>query len=168
MACPDIAQLEQYAAAALDDDSGALIEAHVAECERCEERLSDVSDNIVFIDRLRWGLADRNNGANQATDSSQSVPETIGLYRIIREIGRGGMGVVYEAMQRDPARPVALKLLNQAHAHNSDYARLFQRESRALARLDHPGIASIYEAGSADNGRAFFAMELVRGESTLR
>ncbi|KAA0252057.1 MAG: serine/threonine protein kinase [Acidobacteria bacterium] len=89
----------------------------------------------------------------------------VGSYRVVRELGRGGMAVVYEAEQEHPRRPVALKVLGGLGPVDDTRLRLFQREVRALARLKHPGIGAIYESGSTDDGRPFFAMELVRGET---
>ena len=83
-------------------------------------------------------------------------------YQIIREIGRGGMGVVYEAEQQDPRRRVALKVLAGARA-DEQHRRLFRREVQTLARLRHPSIATIFEAGPTEDGQQFFAMELVTG-----
>lgn len=95
---------------------------------------------------------------------ARAVP-FVGSYRIVRELGRGGMAVVYEAEQEHPRRPVALKVLGGLGPVDETRLRLFQREVQALARLKHPGIAAIYESGSTDDGRPFFAMELVRGET---
>lgn len=89
----------------------------------------------------------------------------IGNYRIIREIGRGGMGVVYEAEQQDPKRLVALKVIQGVRLLDEHNIKLFERETQALARLKHPGIAAIYESGCTPNGQHFFAMELVRGDT---
>jgi non-specific serine/threonine protein kinase/serine/threonine-protein kinase len=74
------------------------------------------------------------------------------------------MGVVYEAEQKHPRRSVALKVIRGERFVDEYRVRLFQREALALARLKHPGIASIYEAGRTDEGQHFFAMELVSGE----
>jgi tetratricopeptide (TPR) repeat protein/predicted Ser/Thr protein kinase len=90
-----------------------------------------------------------------------------GPYRVLRLIGRGGMGAVYEAEQDSPRRAVALKVMNSASG-NPELIRRFEQESRALGRLHHPGIAQIYEAGTADTGagtQAYFAMEFIRGET---
>lgn len=87
----------------------------------------------------------------------------VGNYTIIREIGRGGMGIVYEAEQQDPQRRVALKALRAVHA-DEQHIRLFRREVKALARLNHPGVATIHEAGQTEEGHHFFTMELVSGE----
>jgi len=86
----------------------------------------------------------------------------VGGYKIVREIGRGGMGVVYEAEQQEPRRRVALKVLRGLGA-DEYHAKLFRREIQALARLRHPGIATIHEAGHTPDGQYFFTMELVRG-----
>jgi len=101
--------------------------------------------------------------------AQRRIPATIGRYRIVRLIGEGGMGVVYEAEQDHPRRTVALKLLKAGLAR-PELLRRFERESEALGRLQHPGIAQIFEAGTADTdlGRQpYFAMELVRGLSLL-
>ncbi len=84
-------------------------------------------------------------------------------YRLVREIGRGGMGIVYEAEQEQPRRAVALKMISASALGNGHHVRMFEREVQILARLRHPAIASIYDAGRARDGRHFFTMELVRG-----
>jgi serine/threonine protein kinase len=75
------------------------------------------------------------------------------------------MGVVYEAEQQHPRRPVALKVVRGGEYVSEDVIRMFRREAQVLARLKHPGIASIYESGRTDDGYHFFAMELVRGRT---
>ncbi len=92
-----------------------------------------------------------------------SCPETVGRYRIVREIGRGGMGVVYLA--RDPAlhRELAVKTLFQsAWVNQPETKERFLREARSAARLHHPNIITIYELGE-DGGVPFIAMELLDG-----
>ncbi|MDZ4804444.1 MAG: serine/threonine-protein kinase, partial [Candidatus Eisenbacteria bacterium] len=88
---------------------------------------------------------------------------TLGGYRILRKIGEGGMGIVYEAEQESPRRRVALKIVRGGPFAGDERLRFFQREAHALGRLRHPGIAAIYEAGVGDGGDHFFAMELVQG-----
>ncbi len=87
----------------------------------------------------------------------------IGSYALVRCIGAGGMGTVYEAIQEKPRRTVALKVLNTGLTSEASLRR-FQYESQILARLRHPGIAQVYEAGTHGNGGVgvpFFAMEYV-------
>lgn len=89
----------------------------------------------------------------------------VGAYKIIKRLGYGGMGVVYEAQQETPRRSVALKLLRPDVSSRS-VARRFEAEAEALGKLHHPGIAQIYEAGRAMVGgsdRMYIAMELLRG-----
>ena len=92
------------------------------------------------------------------------VPELIGHYRIVSELGRGGMGVVYKAHEESLHRHVALKVLGEHLAADEDAVERFVREARAAARLNHPNIVQIY-AISEDAGRHFFAMEYVAGRS---
>ncbi len=99
--------------------------------------------------------------ALQETD----MPEWIGGYRVIREIGRGGMGVAYEAEQERPRRRVALKVVHDG-PHRGQTLKRFEQEAQVLGRLQHPGIAHIYEAGSTElHGAAtpFIAMEFIDG-----
>jgi serine/threonine-protein kinase len=92
-------------------------------------------------------------------------PESvIAGYRIVHLAGRGGMGVVYEAIQTSLERPVALKLIDPAHADDPEARTRFIRESRAAASLAHPHVIPVYEAGE-DGGLLFITMRLVRGGS---
>ncbi len=95
-----------------------------------------------------------------------ALPVLAGQYRIIRVLGEGGMGTVYEAEQAFPRRRVALKAIRRGLASERMLKR-FEHEAHVLGRLHHPGIAQIYEAGAADaahGNQAYFAMELVCGE----
>jgi eukaryotic-like serine/threonine-protein kinase len=96
---------------------------------------------------------------------SGSDPVMIGDYRIIRKLGAGGMGIVYEAEQQHPKRLVALKVIQGARLLDDQTVKQFEREAQALARLKHPGIAAIHESGRTSEGQHFFVMELIRGET---
>jgi tRNA A-37 threonylcarbamoyl transferase component Bud32 len=91
------------------------------------------------------------------------TPESIGGYRIVRRLGSGGMGVVFEAEQARPKRRVALKVIRGAWLDDTTTRRLFFREAEVLARLNHPGIAQIIEAGETKEGAPYFVMEIVDG-----
>lgn len=94
-----------------------------------------------------------------------AVPDRIGPYKIVRKIGEGGMGIIYEAEQESPRRRVALKILKPGLVDRSMLKR-FQHESHILGQLQHPGIAQIHESGLAElpGGRLpYFAMEFVDG-----
>ncbi|HTI71714.1 MAG TPA: serine/threonine-protein kinase [Candidatus Limnocylindria bacterium] len=89
--------------------------------------------------------------------------EWIGHYTLVRQIGEGGCGVVYEAEQEKPVRRrVALKIIKPGMDTQSVIAR-FEAERQALAMMDHPNIAKVFDAGATESGRPYFVMELVRG-----
>lgn len=100
-----------------------------------------------------------------STAAGRVLPREIGGYRIVGFLGEGGMGVVYEAEQPSPRRRVALKVVRGAELVDDLRLKLFEREAATLARLDHPNIGRIFESGRTEEGRHFFAMELVRGRS---
>ena len=104
-------------------------------------------------------------GAVEGPPGESLAGTRVGGYRVIREIGRGGMGVVYEAEQQQPRRPVALKVILGGPFVDAEAVRMFRREADSLARLRHPAIAAIYESGVTAAGQHFFAMELVQGVS---
>ncbi|MBX7237683.1 MAG: serine/threonine-protein kinase [Caldilineales bacterium] len=91
-------------------------------------------------------------------------PTTLGPYRIEREIGRGGAAIVYLAQHERLERPVALKLLQPHLQNDAGFVERFLFEARAAARLDHPNIVAVYDAGQID-GADYIAMEYVEGES---
>jgi serine/threonine protein kinase len=89
----------------------------------------------------------------------------IGEFRILRVLGAGGMGTVYEAEQRNPRRRVALKVIRAWAAVDETDIRMFAREIESLARLKHPNIATIYSSGRTEDGLQYFAMEHVAGRT---
>jgi eukaryotic-like serine/threonine-protein kinase len=95
---------------------------------------------------------------------TSSVGRRLGPYRLLAEIGRGGMGTVYRAVREDDTfrKEVAVKLVRGSE---SDFgAGRFRRERQMLARLQHPNIATLYDAGTSDDGRPYLVMELIDGE----
>ncbi len=100
----------------------------------------------------------------RAADHLRQLPKQIGPYRILALLGEGGMGLVYRAEQTSPIRrEVALKVSRSGLRGESARAR-FDAERQALAVMDHPNIARIYDAGATDDGAPYFAMELVHGD----
>lgn len=139
-----------YLNGARADDPDAVKEA--------EELLRFHEDDSKILDRPVVEAAAHVIGGDE-------LPQSIGTYRVLREIGAGGMGVVYEGEQDFPHRRVALKVVRPELVTGS-LIRRFTHEAEALALLRHPGIAQLYEAGFADGDRRrrpFMAMELVEG-----
>ena len=123
--------------------------------KRDDER--DAGSSSPFFDQSTAAFNDGFAGDDQ--------PLTLDNYRIIRKLGEGGMGIVFEAEQQSPQRRVALKIIRGGPFAGRRAARLFQREIKVLARLRHPGIAAIYESGKAASGQYFYAMELASGQT---
>ncbi len=92
---------------------------------------------------------------------ARPIPQQLGEFRIVRELGRGGMGVVYEAVQESLGRSVALKVIHQVQLDGRRLER-FHREAQAIARLHHTNIVPIFAVGESD-GLAYYAMQYIRG-----
>lgn len=118
---------------------------------------------LVVMERVR-----PNKELDQGSDSERSRQagrklERLGDYRILREIGRGGMGVVYEAEQESLGRHVALKLLLPSSLIDSQHLRRFEREARAAARLHHSNIVPVFGVGEQD-GLHYYVMQFIPGQ----
>jgi len=157
-ACPELEELDQFAAH--PGRSSPATREHVSTCRDCQARLTELTENLALFAEL----GDSSSGLASTLRPIAPAPKQIGPFAIVREIGRGGMGVVYEAMQRQPERPVALKVLRGDYVASLERKRLFEREIKVLARLRHPGITSILESGTSEAG-PYYAMELVQGVS---
>jgi WD40 repeat protein/serine/threonine protein kinase len=122
-----------------------------------------------FLERPGWSNVLRESAESAELDDMTVV--RVGVYEVVRPIGEGGMSIVYEAMQPEPRRRVAVKLIRAPHLSTTVQHRL-AREADLLARLDHPGITRVYEAGVAEveysNGlcvrQRYQAMEFVDGQ----
>ena len=102
-------------------------------------------------------------GLNSAEDpTALAEPRQIGAYRLIREVGAGGMGIVYEAEDLRLQRRVALKFLAREHGPDDGQLARFRREAKGLARLNHPNIVTLYSVEEHE-GLPFITMELVEG-----
>ncbi|WP_460832064.1 serine/threonine-protein kinase, partial [Lysobacter humi (ex Lee et al. 2017)] len=135
-----------------------------------ETRLADVEPTLAARVRALLAHADA-DAATDALDAPTGDDDVAGLrigpYRVIERIGHGGMGEVFRAARDDGAfdRDVALKRIWGGFA---PLTGRFLRERQVLARLQHPGIAQLFDGGVTDGGQPWFAMELVRGEPITR
>ena len=118
-----------------------------------------------LLDRTPWPLAG-DAGAFAAEASDTAPPERIGPYRILRELGRGGMGRVYLAAEETPdfRRTIALKVIDRPAP---DALRRFRDEVRILSSLEHPGIARFISGGRAADGTWYLALEYIEGEDLV-
>ncbi|MBL8898348.1 MAG: serine/threonine protein kinase [Planctomycetes bacterium] len=134
----------------------ACLEARMAGDRTREEELLSARPELAI--EVRTQLADL-----ARSGLLDEEPQSIGPYRVIELLGRGGMGEVFLAEQREPVqRRVAVKLVKRGMDTREILAR-FAAERQALARMSHPGIARVYDAGSTADGRPWFAMEHVPG-----
>ena len=135
---------------------------------RMEKLLSIQESSDRFFDFKPFEITDEKSDdlAADAADEGDGgeIGLRIGRYRLIRRLGEGGCGVVYQAEQEQPVkRHVALKLIRVGLDHARVIER-FEMERQALAMMDHPGIARVLDAGATPTGRPFFVMQWVTGE----
>ncbi|MGE3181859.1 MAG: serine/threonine-protein kinase [Phycisphaerae bacterium] len=124
---------------------------------------------MLAAEEVAIGLLDQRTHAAPVTDLSLDVERQFGRYRIERVIGTGGMGTVYEALQDQPCRTVALKVM-RAGVHSQAARNRFQFETAVLGKLRHPGIAQIYDAGVQSVGAReipYFAMEYIENAKSI-
>ena len=168
-------ELRDYLHGTLEEDAARSIDDHLVTCDQCNDFLEGVSEEEPFLRLIQsaWpGKPLDQTMPDEVVAAPQPMARTpasgtrsnnrIGKYEIIDELGRGGMGVGYRAIDTELKRPVALKVI-VAGEHSSDAMRTrFQREAEAIARLQHNGIVQIFEVGEA-HGQPYLALELVRG-----
>lgn len=131
------------------------------ECSTCGQPLSSFSGEDSVCLGCLWGLGTQNPAAS-APDAAASW--CIPGHDLLEELSRGGMGVVYKALQHQPKRLVALKMLLPVHCRSEALQDRFRVEASALAQLEHPGIIPLYQFGEVD-GIPYFTMKLATGGS---
>lgn len=156
-------EVDAFLAASSEDDS---VRGQVRSMLRVDGSDPGVLDSPAY--GVGMGGTDFSS-TGDGESAAAALPEFIGHYRIIRVLGEGGMGLVYEAEQESPRRRVALKVLRRQWG-SERLLRRFRQESEILGRLEHAGIARILEARSTDDGdggRPFIVMEYVQGRPLL-
>jgi serine/threonine-protein kinase len=127
------------------------------------DEIRDVFEAVLMVEDLRPVSDDVSGSLDESVKIAGKRLEQVGDYRILCEIGRGGMGVVYEAEQQALGRRVALKVLPRAHAGDGSAQVRFQREARAAARMHHTNIVPVFDVGQ-DGEHLYYAMQLIYGQ----
>ncbi len=140
------------------------LEAYVQQHPELADTIRDLFPMIAALESMKRD--DNRESARTATLRPLDLKE-LGDFEIVREIGRGGMGIVYEARQTSLDRRVALKILPKQSLLDPVQLKRFEREARIVARLHHTNVVSLYGAGE-HNGFHFLVMELVQGQSLGR
>ena len=133
--------------------------------DRYPELADEIRELFPALVKVEQVEGDRGRREQETEDSRTANPplRQIGDYRILREIGRGGMGVVYEAEQISLGRRVALKVLPRQVSGDRMVLERFRREARAAARLHHTNIVPVFEVGQ-DGDVRFYAMQFIQGQ----
>ncbi len=188
--CVSPDDLKQYLSGWCDDADAERIEVHLAMCSICEQTLRELEikpDTLLqslqstTVDKVTAdenaisqhsehpidaALAKARRLMDPPAESSklawQPVSKELGVYELLRPLGRGGMGAVYLANHRQLQKQVAIKLLPVMSAEDSDVRARFQREIRVVGKLNHPSIVAATDAGEID-GTQFLVMEYVPG-----
>jgi serine/threonine protein kinase/tetratricopeptide (TPR) repeat protein len=163
--CPPADVIAAFAFGELNPERASGVQVHVSQCEACLETVGYLA---ASRSTLSGSGADRLPGSTSFEPGAgdpvlSATGQIIGLYRLVRKLGEGGMGEVWEAEQLAPVRrTVALKLLKAGMDTRQIVAR-FEAERQVLALMQHPGIAQMFDAGVTTGGRSYFVMEYVDG-----
>lgn len=163
--CPGAEQLARMLGGEATEAELATLESHLSECAACRQRVDSLAEDAALEDDLHWAASVRSKTVVSIGEPISKLNELLPDYEIVREIGRGGMGIVYLANQPKLNRQVAIKVLPALLGvmHPESKAR-FRREAELAGGLDHTNIISIHDYGEAD-GTLYYAMQLIRGRS---
>ena len=186
--CPSVDCLRDFLDGSIDDAEASKISSHVVECPGCDGVLSSLeSEHGDVLDTLRHGVQTENilrepefeelrNTILVRQSDTDTTPNIDGQptkgqrlrdYRLIKKIGEGGMGTIYQAVHVHLAKHVALKILPEDKLRSKQSVARFRQEMRAVGRVNHPNVVSASDAGTTD-GHHFLVMELVQGADLAR
>jgi len=157
---PSIDRLELLAQGVLADGEAAEVREHLAACAECRAHYAESVANQAFEAELRNAMEPVEAGGGSLVQPPLSLPG----YEIIRELHRGGQGVVYQALQHGTRRTVAIKVMREGPLATRREKARFDREVEVLSQLNHPNIVTIYESGKA-GGCFHYVMDYIEGEA---
>ncbi|MCA9148582.1 MAG: serine/threonine protein kinase [Planctomycetales bacterium] len=190
---PTSQTLQAFLCGELDDSTEQQIEHHLTDCVECREQLTTLCDGPdrfsqqlrdigrrltldIHIDGTRHDISPaRDQVPSMLSErlarmlSDDSIPSTLvsqaNHIRLVQELGRGGMGVIYAARDQLLGRELAVKVLQYSAGDSVQASQRFLNEARVCAKLQHPGIVAIHELGYLPDGRPFFTMKRVEGRT---
>ncbi len=127
------------------------------------ERIRALFPALLVMEELGSGAGEAPGPGDNGTGAAARVPERLGDYLLLRKVGSGGMGIVYEAIQESLGRHVALKTLPYHQLGDSNRLERFRREARAAARLHHTHIVPVFGVGEHE-GLHYYIMQFIRGQ----
>jgi WD40 repeat protein/serine/threonine protein kinase len=152
---------EEFAARLRHGEKPALSE-YTAQYPQYAVQIEELFPALVVMEQLKPSGGDLTGPSGSPTAEDVPALECLGDYRILREVGRGGMGVVYEAVQQALGRRVALKVLPRKLLAESKQRRRFEREARLAAKLHHTNIVPVFGVGEQD-GLPYYVMQFIQG-----
>ena len=139
-----------------------LLQEYIDKYPHLAEDIRDLFPALLKMEKVRPQTGDVTGEFTDAVNATEKKLERLGDYRILRELGRGGMGIVYEAEQESLGRHVALKVLPHHALLDSKHLQRFHREAKAAARLHHTNIVPVYGVG-ADDGLHYYVRQFIHG-----
>ena len=153
--CLDERTVVEFVEGALPDDRRQIVEGHLAGCASCADLITFTAAELRDETRPLAGVHPPLGGA--------LAPGTrVGRYQILERVGRGGMGEVYAAYHPDLDRKIAIKVVHESGTGTAERQARLLREARSIARLQHPNVVTVYDAGAVGD-RVYVAMEFVDG-----
>ncbi|SIO63115.1 Serine/threonine protein kinase [Singulisphaera sp. GP187] len=146
MACPSRTSLSEFNLGRLPEEHLEFIADHVEHCGRCEAALKELDGEPDAVVSSLRGLSEL-NARPAPTSAPMTLPTRLGSYEVLSELGRGAMGIVYQARHLELRRVVALKMLLGGEFAREENRARFRAEAEAVARLQHPNIIQIFELG---------------------
>ena len=159
-AAPSLDQLIDQFVGQLRSGQNPTVEEYKDQFPQLADEISELFPMLKELECHERGDSAESSRKTLETD----IPEQLGEYAVIRELGRGGMGVVYEALHETMQRRVALKVLPKSFASRHQFVERFMKEARSAGQLHHTNIVPVFEVGNVD-GHHFYAMQYIHGQN---